>query len=375
MKHLSRIFTVVLLSATAWVSAEIAPGDASWPASYPNWWYNAADPANGVIDATKPIFNQDNYSPLLVGQLKHIASEAQKELDSALATVGGAGPEIDALVQPWLQNPVDANNMSPTTIGQLKNVATPFYDRLNSVGFPFDVSANGIGSNINLFVNGHAYPWGPHRETADWYEMHKELAVQGQAKFLFGWDTALASSMAFDTLDCDNDGFLDVWEVANGYDPFDGNDDQDQDGLHDTWELAQGYDPTDPLGDADADGILDVDENIDGDEFTNIQEFQSHLDPSTVEVSPYSPAAPGRPDVTDGAEFTSATLVWADNSDNELMFQIERADFPVSEQAGNVPFRLIHVVPANTTTWTDENLDPDAVYYYRIVARNNTPRL
>lgn len=74
--------------------------------------------------------------------------------------------------------------------------------------------------------------------------------------------------------DSDGDGFPDVWEVANGLDPFSSTvagstrkADSDGDGMSDVDELLRGSDPSDPVNlpaDTDGDGWSDWDEEIRG---------------------------------------------------------------------------------------------------------------
>lgn len=77
----------VLLLATPVLQAQLP---ANWPADYPAWWYDPADPASGVIDATLPNFNQDNAALLNEGQLWNLAEHGIAELDRTLAPLGGA---------------------------------------------------------------------------------------------------------------------------------------------------------------------------------------------------------------------------------------------------------------------------------------------
>lgn len=63
----------------------------------------------------------------------------------------------------------------------------------------------------------------------------------------------------------------------------------------------------------------------------------------------------------------SVTLVWTDNSNNELTFPIER-------QVNGGPFTALHTVGANVTTYTDATLAQSATvdntYCYRVAAAN-----
>ena len=159
MKTLSHSIFISFLATASWLSATIAPGDPEWPSAYPEWWYNADNPASGLIDATQPVLNEENDAPLAIGQLKHMAAEAGDELDRVLAPVGGAGPEIDALVDSFTT--VSPENLSPANVGQLKNVSSKFFDRFAEVGFePGDpgwpaglILDEGAGDNSLL------YPW------------------------------------------------------------------------------------------------------------------------------------------------------------------------------------------------------------------------
>ncbi len=62
---------------------------------------------------------------------------------------------------------------------------------------------------------------------------------------------------------------------------------------------------------------------------------------------------------------TSIVLTWADNSTNEEKFVIERSTTPVTAD-----FVAVAEVPANTTSYTNEGLTTDVVYYFRVKAVN-----
>jgi hypothetical protein len=159
--------------------------------------------------------------------------------------------------------------------------------------------------------------------------------------------------------DFDDDGVPNLAEVAQGLDPF--NPDTDGDGLPDGWEIANGLDPL--FNDASADA--------DGDGFTNLEEFHAGLNPQdhTNGVTGHTallPAAPTNVAADKPPGTTLALITWSDQSNNELLFFIER-----SENGG--PWQKIGTVPANAVSFTDHNLSPDGVYYYRVVSRNNVP--
>lgn len=96
------------------------------------------------------------------------------------------------------------------------------------------------------------------------------------------------------TVDADNDGMLDAWELEHGLDPtnaLDAEEDMDQDGLTNLQESLALTDPLD--SDSDGDGLADgyevaagfdpmtsdSDQDADGDGYTNYQEYLAGTDP------------------------------------------------------------------------------------------------
>jgi rhamnogalacturonan endolyase len=79
-------------------------------------------------------------------------------------------------------------------------------------------------------------------------------------------------------------------------------------------------------------------------------------------TGPTAPAAPGGLTAT-AASGAQISLVWTDNSTNEINFLIERSP-------DNVTFTLIAAVTAGTTNLTDTGLLPGSTYYYRVRAGN-----
>ena len=160
-------------------------------ATAPAWWS-----ARGVLT---PGATVDNYAAVNIGQLKAIAAKAADEFDAEFAGMGGAGPEITALIASWRAEPgggVTRDNYLAVNHGQLKAVAKPFYARL-----------------IALHIVGQ-YPW---TGTADNYAS----ANIGQVKFLFSF-----------LADTNGNGIPDSWELNN-----------------------IGSLVTDPLADSDGDGL------------------------------------------------------------------------------------------------------------------------
>jgi hypothetical protein len=83
----------------------------------------------------------------------------------------------------------------------------------------------------------------------------------------------------------------------------------------------------------------------------------------SANVPPSPPAAPSNLTAT-AIDANSVNLAWADNSNNELGFQIERA------LSVTGPWVLAGTVGANVTSFTDSGLSASTTYYYRVLATN-----
>jgi hypothetical protein len=127
-------------------------------AQAPQWWNDA-----GLISENLPA---DDFAPLNAGQLKFMAWKATQQMNSRLT--GGAGGALNQMVESWLapENFSSADDYSAATLGQLKAVAAPIYQRLSEAGLA--VSA----------------PW---TETAD-DDDDQAVANTGQAKRVFSFE-------------------------------------------------------------------------------------------------------------------------------------------------------------------------------------------
>ena len=174
--------------------------------NYPSWWME-----RGVVNTNEPV---DDYAPVAAGQLKWVAACAEDELTTNLP--GGAGTNIADLVATFTLS----NNYQPVNLGQLKNTAQPFYNRLMEVGY---------ASN---------YPWTPEITDDEDYAP----AVQGQLKNVFGFDI---------TADSDGDLMLDCWESCYFGSPANCSPDADADAdgfsNYEEFSAIPGTNPTDPL--------------------------------------------------------------------------------------------------------------------------------
>ncbi len=279
-------------------------------AAPPAWW---SDPPTAIIE---PGASENNYAPANIGQLKHVATQATKYLELRL----GPAPSNVPLFDPT-ENPT---TLSPVNIGQLKATAKPFYDWINSVP----------GNALQV-------PWTVENVLDD---NNYGMANLGQLKNSFSFSLTDGGQV-----DLDGDGLADGWEQQL---------------------IDAGL--TDQNGDGTVD-LLDVDpaDNFDQDEFTNFEEYQGALDPvdplnGVTEPETVIPPAPGRPKIIENAEHTIASISWKDRSNNELLFFVERTE-------DGINWNRVKTLPKNTTTWQDTTLDPNQVYYYRIVSRNNIP--
>jgi hypothetical protein len=193
----------------------------------PAWWGQAhssdpATPSTLDVSAAMNANPQNNKGPANIGQAKHMARSAILALRAEGLTQLANDIENDLVglnrpIPSW-NSPSDLTERekqkAPLLIGQLKAIAHPFYNRLNSIS-PSWVLAQ-IQQNHNEaavlgthywrvmgypdYTNGGWFPWNP----ASPLIQNKTIANIGQLKALF--------SLEFADLDSDADGLLDAWE-------------------------------------------------------------------------------------------------------------------------------------------------------------------
>jgi len=131
--------------------------------------------------------------------------------------------------------------------------------------------------------------------------------------------------------------------------------DSDNDGMPDAWEDSNGLNKNNP-SDAVAHSTVSP-------EYLNIEVYINGLmntvppefivPPTTITFSATSVEIP--------TPSSKVVVNWKDNSQNETNFVIERS-------IDGTSFAQIAQVAANTTTFTDTNLVPNTLYYYRVKA-------
>ena len=213
----------------------------------PDWWA-----AQGVTNGNPA----SNKSPANIGQARHMATQA-------LAALQAVAPDLATQIDLSLKfppAPVDPDQAwfdaqrKVLNLGQLKNLAQPFYDVLPA-GFLADQAAQNGLQNWTP-----PYPWDVNTPVAENFQ----AANLGQLKLIF--------SLRFGQ-DTDGDGLTDLEEYEIGTDPFDP--DSDDDFLPDGWEIENGLDPSDATGNNGQNG------DHDGDGVSNQQEFENGSDPQS----------------------------------------------------------------------------------------------
>lgn len=205
---------------------------ATVPAAEPAWW---SAPTTKIWQGSA--VNADNYAPINVGQLKHMAAMAKEHL----SVIGGAGSEITSMVGAFSTG---ADNFAPANVGQLKAIAAPFYKRFAALSMGYSVIAQ-LRQQMQLPANGFAesqgvvYPW-----VAPAAGEHHAPATVGQLKMVFGFSLT-SMSPGGDFTDTDLDGLYDAWEMSHFSSlSHSGLADNDGDGVPNWQEQHLGYSPT-----------------------------------------------------------------------------------------------------------------------------------
>lgn len=113
-----------------------------------------------------------------------------------------------------------------------------------------------------------------------------------------------------------------------------------------------------------------------GAECFTIRWIRPGMSEATIPTSAFTESVSNPPSVSNPSSFrvltnpaityNSVPLAWNDNSNNETGFEISRST------VNSGVFPVVHVTGANTTTWTDTNVNPSTRYHYRIRAISAT---
>jgi len=141
-------------------------------ASTPSWWTDY-----GVLNGNP----SNDFAPANQGQAKNFAVAAVSLLNNDLAQFRGAGPRLDQLAAAFISGASPRrNDFAPVTLGHLKTLAQPFYDRLLDLGYTGPPLTSGT------------YPWAvSHTPPND-----NAVANIGQLKNLFTFDLTHGSYWA-----------------------------------------------------------------------------------------------------------------------------------------------------------------------------------
>ncbi len=291
-------------------------------AAPPAWWSQ-----RGATNANPP----DNTAVANLGQLKHIASKAAAELNANLPD--GAGSTINNLITTWQQPPatgVTRDDTAALTVGQLKSIAAPFYDRLFAVGY--------TGQPLSA---GQKYPWDNSLIPTD----NMALANLGQLKQIFAFGLTnyvdadgVPNSWKQRIVDANpNDGITSASQVLPG-DDFDG------DGVSNLEEFSMQTDPTD----SQSGGNLVVHSAQGVQVVVPTWEAQHQLE----YPSPYL------------VDYTKIEIRWSPADSSQTGFKVEK-------QVENGGWQTLTTTGPGSTICNDENLLANCNYSYRVIALGN----
>lgn len=170
---------------------------ASAKAAPPAWWAS-----RGATNGSTP----NDSAPVSQGQLKHFTYMAVLEMNSALATSGGAGAELDTLIATWNASKSTADDKVVMTVGQLKWIAAKVHSRLQYIGW-CDTTPTWITLDAD----------------------NQSIATLGQLKTIFAFNPSAPDPNS----DYDGDGLTNAQEMGTIPPTNHNNTDSDGDGIPD----------------------------------------------------------------------------------------------------------------------------------------------
>lgn len=254
------LLTAALLLQSA---PAVAPG--------PGWWA-----AQEVLD-TSPSAYPDDFAAANIGQLKHMAAKAAAAMNDELP--GGAGTSINDLVASWAAAAapgVVRDDFQPLNLGQLKHVAKLFYDRL-SLPYPWTGGEarqdDYLWANVGQLKNVFSFELSFRSGASSTAEIPP--AVLAAAEDL--WESLAVPPAGSTADDFDGDGISNLQEYLMGtplMDPLDLDGDRISDLVEDLYPgILDKLDFSDAVADYDGDGVM------------NFEELLLGLDPASATTS------------------------------------------------------------------------------------------
>jgi hypothetical protein len=151
------------------------------PNAPPGWWTSSTS----IFDnpSTDPT---DNWAVANVGQLKNVATLAKAYLDAQLNLTAADWNQAYANANPFpFDTSHNPDNYAPANIGQLKFIASGFYNILQQKAPGYDVKARLIAIGVpasSISGSGPYYPW------ADPTQDNWAPVTIGQLKVVFSFD-------------------------------------------------------------------------------------------------------------------------------------------------------------------------------------------
>ena len=229
----------------------------------PMWWSLPDDTNHAVIDPA--VTDANPRGPANIGQAKFMVKRALDALRDQLPTVAaeveanlvGVGKPIATLDVPAQPDVAwHEKQKAPLLVGQLKAIADPFYNRLNTAAPQWLLDER--AANMTQF-SGTCLPW----PTITGNGNNHAMATIGQLKAVFAlhFDQDSDADFASDLQNC----FVTGSPTASALPPelmtylLTSGGDYDGDGIDNATEIANATNPFD--ADSDHDGIPDGDDN------------------------------------------------------------------------------------------------------------------